>query len=444
MHRLSYHSSMQDLGSGSGTVSSWPLSYSEEKSWREFRADREVFFKRGSLLAVALDDTVDDRLLRHLVDTVTARHEILRTAYDTVNSGGSRHVLPSYEHEIRVVDKPLYPVDGLYENHVMPEDLVRVFLAPDPDGPGRKLYFDMNEMITDTGSTARLSTEVNQILGHEPGPLGPPPDVTYAQFAVEQRNEPLPHATLEFWKNTLDGMRAAGGIPDEGPDPSGDDAGERVLVLPDEGTAAFRAYCRRHRMSSFMAVGGLVNIALSAIWGIEDITLATAASTRPAKYNSVLGNFANNVLLRSRVTRSTTLAEAAEAGRTTVLQALRHPVQLLKVAETVGGLDVPPIRIHYLPNNAHYYKMLDSKPSGASWREPAEFPGWPLEVGFAEDSRKRVAIWMQYDPRRFHHARVEELMWCLRELLVVACVNGDESADAGWLADRMVGREHLD
>lgn len=433
---------MQDLESG--TVSSGPLSYSEEKSWHEFRADRETFFKRGSLLAVALDDAVDDAALRRLVDTVTERHEILRTAYDTVNGVGMRHVLPAYEHEIRVVEKPLYPVDGLYENHVMPEDLVRIFLAPDPDGPGRKLYFDMNEMITDTGSTARLSTEVGQILGTEPGPLGPAPDVTYAQFAVEQRNEPLPDATLEFWKNALDGMRPAGGIPDEGPDPSGDTAGERVLVLPDEGTAGFRAYCRNHRMSSFMAVGGLVDIALNAIWGLEDITLATAASTRPAKCNAVLGNFANVVLLRSRLTRSTTLAEAAESGRTTVMGALRHPAQLLKIAESVGGLVAPPIRVHYLPNNAHYYKMLDSKPSGASWREPAEFPGWPLEVGFAEDNRKRVAIWMQYDPRRFHHSRVEELMWCLRELLVGACAAGDETADATWLAARMAGREPLD
>jgi Condensation domain len=273
--------------------------------------------------------------------------------------------------------------------------------------------------------------------------MAEPLTATYAEFAIEQRLEALPDSTLEYWKKTLDGMRPQGSIPHEGPDPSGDTAGERVLVLPDECTAGFRQFCQAHRMSSFMAVAALVNVSLAAMWDLTDITLTTAASTRPARYRDVLGNYTNNVLLRSAVPPSTTLFEAAAAARGTVLGALRHPAQLQKIAEAVdGSLDAPPIRIHYLASNAHYYKMLDSKPSGASWKEPAEFPGWSLEVGFAEDSRRRVAIWMQYDPRRFQHDRIQELVYCCRTLLE-ACATGDQSVNVAWLKDRLRDREPL-
>jgi hypothetical protein len=421
-----------------GTVSSGPLSYSEERAWRELHADRATFFKRGSLLALQLDDAIDQGRLRDLVDTVTRHHEILRTAYEA----GQRRVLPFYQHEIRIADKPAYPVDGLHEAHVMPEDLVRIWLTPGPDG-GRTLYFDLNEMITDMGSSARLSTEIGRILGSEPGPLLAPPAATYAQFAAEQRREALPDATLAFWERALDGARPDGSIPDEGPDPSGDTAGESVLVLPDEGTAGFRAFCQRHRVSSFTAVVALVGMALAAMWDLDDLTLATAASTRPARYRDVLGNYSNNVLLRSRLLPGTTLTDAARAARTTVIGALRHPAQLRKIAEDVAGVDEPPIRVHYLAANTHYYKLLDAKPSGASWKEPAEFPGWPLEVGFAEDSRKRVAVWVQYDPRRFRHARIEELLYCLRTLIVEAAATGGERADAAWLKEKLQGHTTL-
>lgn len=421
-----------------GTVPSGPLSYSEERAWHELHADRDTFFKRGSLLAVPIVDDAGADALRDLVDTLARRHEILRTAYRS----GRRHVLPFYEHEIRRADRPAYPVDGLHEAHVMPEDLVRIWLTPAPEG-GRTLYFDLNEMITDMGSMARLSTEIGQVLGTEPGPLPAPPAATYAEFAVEQRGVPLSDATLAFWRQALEGMGANGSIPDEGPDPSGDVAGESVLMLPDEGTAGFRAFCKRHRVSSFSAAAALVGVALAALWDLDDLTLTTAASARPARYDRVLGNFTNNVLLRCRLAGGATLAGAARAARTTVVSALRHPAPLRKLAEALPGLGEPPVRVHYLATGTHYYKLLDSRPSGAAWREPAEFPGWPLEVGFAEDSRQRIAIWVQYDPRRFRHARVEELLFCLRALAVEACPAGGETEGAAWLQDRLRGHAPL-
>ena len=45
------------------------------------------------------------------------------------------------------------------------------------------------------------------------------------------------------------------------------------------------------------------------------------------------------------------------------------------------GLEVPPVRIHFLATTSHQHNhMLDSKPTGATWKEAARFPGWTLEI----------------------------------------------------------------
>ena len=72
-----------------------PLSYNEEPFWREFGTDRETFIKRGTLIEVPLDDDIGMDALRSIVHTLTARHEILRTVYQTVDGLPARKVMPS-------------------------------------------------------------------------------------------------------------------------------------------------------------------------------------------------------------------------------------------------------------------------------------------------------------------------------------------------------------
>lgn len=418
-------------------VSTGPLSYSEERFWREFGDDRQTFIKRGTLLEVPVDESVPKDTLQGLVDTVTERHEILRTAFEPSNGSAVRRVLPSYRHEIIECEKVVYPYDGENDDHLTPFDLSRFWLTRNSQGQ-RMFYLDLKEMIADMGSGARLSAEVEELLGRSPGRPVAPPSATYAEFAAEQRQEAMPEETARFWRETLAGMPSSSALSDDGPDPSGDIAGERAMMLPDEGTAGFRDLCKRHRISSFMAVDALVRIALSALWGVDDVTLVTAASTRPPKYENVVGNFGNNVLLRSRLAPGTTLGQAAESARGTVLSALRHPAQLGKIAELTGGFEVPPVRIHYLATTSHQHNhMLDGKRTGSTWKEAARFPGWTLEVGFAEDSRKRVAVWTQYNPGRFHHARIEHLMNALWTMLVEGCAAGNDDMDAGWVRRRL-------
>ena len=409
-----------------------PLSYREQAAWNEFSTDRETFFKRGAVLAVDLPPSLDAAAVGDLVEAVCARHAIFRTAYDTTAGRPVRHVLPSYPHVVAAAGESGQSgeaAQGAHGSCLLPDDLVRIRSAPGPHG-GTTLSFGLNEMITDTWSCARLRAEV-ELLGrgtaHTGGaPLEPLP-FSYADYAREERERPLPAATEAYWRGLLAGAGAAAVPAPDGPDPSGDPAGERILVFPDHLTDAVRTACQRLRISPFMVVTALVTMAVASLSDERDITVTTMASTRTGKWADVHGNFSNLTLLRTALPANPTFTEVLAATRRTVLGALARPVPYLRLAElTDVPLPRPAVRVHYLPSRAHHYNAtLDAHPSGAAWTEDADFADWPLDLGFAEDSRRRVAIWASYDARLFTHAAVGRLLDGCRRLLESVATDSD-------------------
>jgi non-ribosomal peptide synthetase component F len=200
-------------------------------------------------------------------------------------------------------------------------------------------------------------------------------------------------------------------------------------VLPDELTEAVREVCRRHRTSPFMAVTALATVTLAVMSGERDVVLATAASTRPKQWPEVHGNFSNVVLLRTALPADPSFTDAARYSKATVLGALRNqPMPYLRLREVLatGEPPRPAIRVHYLAARAHHFgSTLDEKPSGALWREEADVPSWPLDLGFAEDSRQRIAVWTSYDARLFRHATVELLIERFRQVLGMVAADPD-------------------
>lgn len=410
----------------------WPpdvVSYCEEAALREFMDDRATFFKRGALLAVPVPSGVDRAALESLVAAITNRHAIFRTAYDTTAGELSRHILDSFPHQLVAADHPADSSSpGEDRAYLMPDDLLRFWLTRGPDG-ARVLSVQLNEMITDPWSCARLRRELEDLFAGgsgaagrtgAAGPAGAPP-LGYADYARYERSRPMAAETARYWRRTLVGVEEECCRPGrDGPDPSGDIAGEWVRILPDHLTQVVRELCRRERVSPFVLVTAIVNMAVAALYGVRDIVLCTAASTRPPRWADVQGNFSNLLPLRTKLPANPTFADVIARSRDTVLGALRHqPAPYLELAALLE-LPVPAIRIHYLPHRAHHYSALDSRPSGAAWREDPEFAGWPVDVGFAEDVHGRVAVWASYDPRQYRHATVAKLVEAGSVLLELA------------------------
>ena len=408
-----------------------PLSFSEEAAWEEFRTDPQTFFSRRGAFAADVPAGVDDARVPEVVERVCARHEILRTAFEPGAGRPVRRVLPGYQHAVTVADEVGEPGVGRSATRLAPEDLVGIWLTPGPAG-GRRLTFGLNEMITDPWSCARLRAEVTALLDGEPI-LEPLPG-SYSGYACEERERELSADLAGYWRAQLVGIgEASGGLAPDGPDPSGDPAGELVQVLPDDLTEAVREVCRRHRASPFMAVTAVVTMTLATMSGARDILLATAASTRPKQWMDVHGNFSNVALLRTALPPDPAFTEVVRRSKTTVLGALQNqPMPYLRLREVVptGALPRPAVRVHYLAARAHHFgATLDAKPSGAAWREEADVPSWPLDLGFAEDGRRRVAIWTSYDARLYRHTTVELLIQRCGQVLGMVASDPDLTCD---------------
>jgi hypothetical protein len=416
-----------------------PLSHTEENAWREFKSDPDLFFHRGAVLSVDLRPGAGRNEAKRILHTVARRHDVFRTAYDTVAGGAQRQVLPDYAHKIMEADAAVYPIIGESRTTLLPDDLARVWLTPGPDGR-KRLSIDFNELITDSWSCARLQTELialaesdGEATDDQLGPVGP----TYAEYAAEQRSQPLPAASVDFWRSQLAGIGPSDFLEQDGPDPSGDVAGERVVIFSDDMTAAVRTLCRDLRLSPFMVVVTLVKMVLAARTGSRDITLSTTTGGRARKWTDVQGNFSNVILLRSLLPSDPSFVDLLSTTRTEVLSALRHQaVPFGQLPEILGtGPIEAPVRVHYLPHRAHHYRLLDSRPSGDAWIEDAVFAGHPMEIGFAEDKRNRFAIWMSYDPKRYRHSSAGELLQaCCDTLRMVAA---DPALTCGHLGERI-------
>ena len=130
------------------------------------------------------------------------------------------------------------------------------------------------------------------------------------------------------------------------------------------------------------------------------------------------GNFTNPVLLRMLLPDDPSFVEVLSLTRRTVLDALARPVPRDVLDKLVGApIPPPPVRIGYLANQSHQYGVLDTKPSGATWKEDAVWAAWPIDLGFAEDVHERVSVWASYDATKYSHQATERLIASFGEVL---------------------------
>jgi Condensation domain len=401
-----------------------PVSYNEEAAWTESRLEPALFAKRLLRVTADLPSGLGVAAVRAVADQLVRRHPILRTAYPTLAGEPRRLVLDEYAHEVRAGKPSALPAPGA---ELRPSDVVRVWQTADG---APQMGIDLSEMITDPWSCARLQGEMAALLAAaatgEAVDLEPV-SATYAEFAAEQRDHVASSASAglrDYWVAQLGGATPAGYLLPDGPDPSGDLAGERISVLTEELMEYLRALTTRHRLTPFMAVIALLVMVLASLSGDRELSITTAMASRTARWAGVQGNFANTLVLRMVLPAEPTFAEVVTVVRRTVLGGLAHKeLPYLAVRKALGEdqASQPPLRIGYLANRGHQFTSLDARAWGEEWTEDADFSPRPIDMGFAEDAHGRVSLWVNYDATLFTHSLVKRLV------------------DATWTTLRLVG-----
>ncbi|WP_280316250.1 condensation domain-containing protein [Nocardia abscessus] len=325
-----------------------PLAPAQERMWHAARAGnsgdwnvaRAVRLSGPALRTEALVTAIDD---------VVARHEPLRTRYPKTASGPAQVIVPAPEARVRT---EIVAVTEAELPHRIAEFAAGEFDL-DSDLPLRaRLYvlgpcdvvlvLVVHHISIDGRSVAPLLRDlVTAYLARQAGaaPDWTPLPVDYADYTLWKHaqlgdySDEWSRATqqLRYWANTLAGRPPVLEFPCARPRPirRAGAAGAGALVPVAFGADVHRALLERAcaaGSSLFMVLQAAFAVAVGAFSGSADVTVATAVAGRDHRLlDDLVGNFADDVLMRVRLDRAADTDELLDQVRRVALAAFAHP-----------------------------------------------------------------------------------------------------------------------
>jgi amino acid adenylation domain-containing protein/non-ribosomal peptide synthase protein (TIGR01720 family) len=295
-------------------------------------------------VGLRLSGVLDDAALQAALDALTARHESLRTTFDTVDGHGFQVLTEPGGMSLRRTD--LSAVDPADRDRMLERTLAQeltsafdlsrgpltraalVRLAEDD----HVLLLCQHHIVTDGWSVRVLVDELAALyqanVSGTPAGLAPLP-IQYPDFAVWQCDRvsgPAFDEHLRYWKRKLDGVEPLD-LPTDRPRPQLRTTAGAVYRrdLSAELIAAVTAVGRRHRATLFMVLVAAVQVLLSRYSNQRDVPIGIATSGRNrTELENLVGFFVNTVVVRTQVPPASTFSRFLAEVRDTVLEACAH------------------------------------------------------------------------------------------------------------------------
>ncbi|MFJ9034765.1 amino acid adenylation domain-containing protein, partial [Streptomyces sp. NPDC102274] len=308
-----------------------PLSFAQERLWflDDFARDSVEY---NVVTALRLTGDLDTSALRTAVSRLVARHEALRTTFDSVDGRGVQlvHAAVDVPVQVTTLDEALSAaVSTPFDLRTGP--LLRVFLA-EVSPREHVLVLAMHHIVTDGWSmgvvTRELSAFYTDAVRGRQSELAELP-VQYPDFAVWQRDRLMGDALdehLAYWRGQLADLEPLE-LPTDRPRPAvRTSAGAlHAFEVPAQLTERLARAGRRRGASLFMVLTAVTQFLFARYTGRRDIAVGTVVSGRErAELEGLVGFFANTLVLRSRVDEALTFDGFLDGVRTTVLDAFAH------------------------------------------------------------------------------------------------------------------------
>ncbi|NNB89170.1 non-ribosomal peptide synthase/polyketide synthase, partial [Corallococcus exiguus] len=323
-----------------------PLSFAQQRMWFV-----EQLGTAGTAYSIShlmdLDGSLDVIVLLAAFDELVRRHEALRTTFQSREGTPSQVIHPPFPMSLRHADLSALPTHEAREAEVSrlareesstPFDLEQgpLFrgLLMKLGATKHVLLLNTHHIVTDGWSTGVLVREMGALYAafaaEQPSPL-PELTVQFADHALWQRawfqGEVL-ESQVAYWRDQLDGAAPYLELPTDHPRPSLQGAyraGSQPLVLSRELSEAVEAYARQASSTPFMVLLTAFQLLLHRYSGQEDVLVGSPiAGRRHAESESLIGYFANTVVLRTRMRGTQRFRELLDAVRATTLGAYEH------------------------------------------------------------------------------------------------------------------------
>ncbi|MCA1681610.1 MAG: amino acid adenylation domain-containing protein, partial [Actinobacteria bacterium] len=291
--------------------------------------------------ALRLRGELDIAALGRALSAVVARHESLRTTFESVDGRGVQVVHPPSEVALPVLDlSGLAQADREAElGQVVAREALRPFdLARGPlmrvglvrlGAQEHVLTLMLHHIVTDGWSNGVLMSELGELYRSEVTGTAPQLAelvVQYADFAVWQRerlSDSVLQGQLEYWKGQLAGVCPVK-LPTDRPRPAVHTINGAVweFVVGASVTARLKELGRRGDGTLFMTLVAACQVLLARWSGQDDVAVGTVSSGRDrAELEGLVGFFVNTLVLRSQLDRQRTFSEFVAGVKNTVLDA---------------------------------------------------------------------------------------------------------------------------
>ncbi|MEU1206888.1 amino acid adenylation domain-containing protein [Nocardia sp. NPDC005825] len=343
-----------------------PLSLAQQRMWvlNQLDPDSPVY---NIPMVIRLTGALDVPALRHAVEDVLTRHEVLRTRYPETTPGG-----PAFQEILSVADVLPHGLEleraadiggrigalvgaGFDVAQRVP---VRVRLITGDDPDDYLLVLVAHHIAADGASMAPLARDLmTAYLAHAAGeaPAWQPLAVQYADYAVWQRAalgleddaESAAAAQIAFWRDQLAGLPDRPMLPLDRPRPAVASMRGALLdfTLSPQVHTGLNRLARQHNASLFMVVHAAVAAWLSRLSGSTDVVLGTAVAGRGERaLDDLVGMFVNTLTLRTRVDPAASFDELVERARETDLSAFAHAdIPFERVSELAARTTANPL-----------------------------------------------------------------------------------------------------
>jgi amino acid adenylation domain-containing protein len=315
-----------------------PLSLPQQRVW---------FFEQlapGNLAytiqaTVSLRGEVHTAALRAALDEIVRRHEILRTAFFTIDGVAMQQLVAGVTAPLRVLDVPAGQAEEVIAAELRrPFDLTRPPLARwlllRHSGGENTLVYGEHHIVHDGWSQGVLLSELGVLYqafaAGEPSPL-PEPAAQYADYTRWQREwmrGDVLKAHADHGVAMLAGAPHVLELPADHPRPpvkSFRGAAPRIEV-PAELSRALRSFSRQHRVSLFATMYAGFAALLYRYTGQEDMLVGTGAANRSLpEFQQMLGMIVNTLVLRTKVRGQMSFTDLLDQVQQTVVDTLAWP-----------------------------------------------------------------------------------------------------------------------
>ncbi|MEW1749997.1 non-ribosomal peptide synthase/polyketide synthase [Streptomyces angustmyceticus] len=319
-----------------------PLSFAQQRLWflDAFAPGSTEYI---TPLALRLRGRLDTAALGAALTALAARHESLRTTFDSEDGQGIQVVHPPQDVPLPLHDLSALPAGErtarleqlLAEDRTRPFDLRQgpllraqlIRLADD----AHVLTLTLHHIITDGWSTAVLTGDLAHLyraaLGATTAEL-PPLPVQYADVAHWQRTAhgAAAEEQLRYWQQRLTGVEPLN-LPTDRPRPAVQtrNGATAPLVLPPETARRLAEFGRARQTTLFTTLIAAAQTLFARLSGQRDIAVGTVTSGRDrAETQRLIGFFVNTLVLRSTVDPDTDFPAFLAQVRETVLDAFAH------------------------------------------------------------------------------------------------------------------------